>query len=182
MAVRYVQNIAKSCQIRASANPPFKRPLHEGYIRNLSNTPPRMPTRAFLFPLLQPLANPWWWDDLGITPFHPTIDPKVHIPGHQPLHFLQHHCCAMVLGIIVCPPLYFKRTPPLHRTPCRLPPWGDVQGEGKPIHFMRNKGWENVIDACLQHPSVRQHQVAGGSWESVCKTWWENFACICVFA
>ena len=23
------------------------------------------------------------------------------------------------------------------------------------IHFMRNKGWERVIDACLQHPSVR---------------------------
>ena len=27
------------------------------------------------------------------------------------------------------------------------------------IHFMRNRGWEKIIDACLQHPSVRQHQV-----------------------
>ena len=49
------------------------------------------------------------------------------------------------------------------------------------IHFMRNKGWEKVINACLQHPSVWQHQVAGKSWESVCNTWWENFASMCVF-
>ena len=44
------------------------------------------------------------------------------------------------------------------------------------IHFMRNKGWEKIIDACLHQPSVRQHQVGAKSWESVCKTWWENFA------
>ena len=49
------------------------------------------------------------------------------------------------------------------------------------IHFMRNTGWEKVIDACLQHPNVRQHQVGGKSWESVWKTWWENFASMCVF-
>ena len=50
------------------------------------------------------------------------------------------------------------------------------------IHFMRNRGWEKIIDACLEQPSVRQHQVGGKSWESVCKTWWENFASICVYA
>ena len=50
------------------------------------------------------------------------------------------------------------------------------------IHFMRNRGWERVIDTCLQHPSVRPHQVAGKSWDSVCKTWWENFGSMCVFA
>ena len=50
------------------------------------------------------------------------------------------------------------------------------------IHFMRNKGWEKVIDACLRHPSVGPHQVAGKSWESVCKTWWENFVSMCMFA
>ena len=50
------------------------------------------------------------------------------------------------------------------------------------IHFMRNKGWEKIIDACLEQPSVRQHQVGGKSWESVCKTWWENFASMCVYA
>ena len=50
------------------------------------------------------------------------------------------------------------------------------------IHFMRNRGWEKVIDACLQHPGVRHHQVGGKSWEPVCKTWWENFASMCVFA
>ena len=51
-----------------------------------------------------------------------------------------------------------------------------------PIHFMRNTGWVKVMDACLQHPRVRQHQVGGKSWESVCKTWWESFASMCVFA
>ena len=50
------------------------------------------------------------------------------------------------------------------------------------IHFMRNGGWQKVMDACLQHPSVRQHQVGGKRWESVCKTWWENFVSMCVFA
>ena len=50
------------------------------------------------------------------------------------------------------------------------------------IHFMRNRGWEKIIDACLEQPSVRQHQVGGKSWQSVCKTWWENFASMCVYA
>ena len=50
------------------------------------------------------------------------------------------------------------------------------------IHFMRNKGWEKIIDACLEQPSVRQHLVGGKSWESVCKMWWENFASMCVYA
>ena len=50
------------------------------------------------------------------------------------------------------------------------------------IHFMRNRGWEKVIDARLQHPSVKHHHVVGKSWESVCNTWWENFASMCVFA
>ena len=49
------------------------------------------------------------------------------------------------------------------------------------IHFMRNRGWEKIIDACLEQPSVRQHQVGGKSWESVCKAWWENFASMCVY-
>ena len=29
---------------------------------------------------------------------------------------------------------------------------------------------------------MRQPQVGGKSWESVCKTWWENFAIMCVSA
>ena len=49
------------------------------------------------------------------------------------------------------------------------------------IHFMRNRGWEKIKDACLQHPIVRHHQVGGESWESVCKMWWENFASMCVY-
>ena len=39
------------------------------------------------------------------------------------------------------------------------------------IHFMTNRGWEKVINACLQHLSERQHQVARKSLESVRKTW-----------
>ena len=49
------------------------------------------------------------------------------------------------------------------------------------FHFMRNRGWEKITDACLQQPSVRQHQVGEESWESVCKTWWKNFASMCVY-
>ena len=40
------------------------------------------------------------------------------------------------------------------------------------IHFMGNRGWEKIIDACLGKPSLRQHQVGDNLWESVCKTWW----------
>ena len=43
------------------------------------------------------------------------------------------------------------------------------------MHFMHNRGWQKVIDACLQHPSVRQHQVGGANGEWVCKRWWKNF-------
>ena len=50
------------------------------------------------------------------------------------------------------------------------------------IHFMRIRGWEKIIDACLQQPSVRQHQLGGKGWESVCKTWWENLASMCTYA
>ena len=50
------------------------------------------------------------------------------------------------------------------------------------IHFVRNRGWDTIINARLQQPSVRQHQVGGKSWESVCKTWWEIFASMCVYA
>ena len=50
------------------------------------------------------------------------------------------------------------------------------------IHFMRNRVWEKIIDARLRHPSLRQHQLGGNSLDSVCKTWWENFARICVYA
>ena len=42
-------------------------------------------------------------------------------------------------------------------------------------------GWEKLMDACLQTPSVRQHQEPGKSSGSVCKMWWENFANMCVF-
>ena len=50
------------------------------------------------------------------------------------------------------------------------------------ILLMRNRGSEKVMNACLQHPGVRYHQVAGKSRESVCNTWWENFASMCAFA
>ena len=49
------------------------------------------------------------------------------------------------------------------------------------IHFILNRGWEKMMDARLQHPSVRQHQV-GRKSESVRKTWWGNFASMCVYA
>ena len=49
------------------------------------------------------------------------------------------------------------------------------------IHFMRNRGWEKIMDACLQQPSVRQHQVGGKSSVSVRKTWWDNCASMCVY-
>ena len=37
-------------------------------------------------------------------------------------------------------------------------------------HFMQNKRWEKVIDACLWHPFVLRHKVKRKNWDSVCKT------------
>ena len=50
------------------------------------------------------------------------------------------------------------------------------------FHFMQNCGSEKIINAYLQHPSLRQHQVEGKSWESVCKTWWPNSTSMYVYA
>ena len=38
------------------------------------------PADHSFFPFSWHLANPRWWDDLGVAPFHPTIPPEVHVP------------------------------------------------------------------------------------------------------
>ena len=76
-------------------------------------------------PLTWHLANPRWWEDLGMAPFHPTIQPKVHIPDitHPTLYsttslqgFGDHHPR----------PPSFLGNPPLCTEPLPdPPPWGD---------------------------------------------------------
>ena len=46
----------------------------------LQNLAAGAPADHSFFPFSWHLANPRWWDDLGIAPFHPTIPPQVHVP------------------------------------------------------------------------------------------------------
>ena len=90
------------------------------------------PDHSF-FPLSWHLANSRWWDDLGIAPFHPTIQPKVHIPDITHPTFYSTTALQWFRGSSCPPPpLFPTNPPPPHRTPSRTPPWGDVQFPRRP--------------------------------------------------
>ena len=87
------------------------------------------PNQSF-FPFSRHLANPWWWEDLGIAPFHPTIPREVHIPDitHRTwysttaLQWYRGSCCAPPLPSFRASPasapnpFTISVPPPLHLT------------------------------------------------------------------
>ena len=60
-------------------------PMHRDMVCNDICT--ASPAAHSLFPFSLHLANPRLWQDLGIAPFHPTIQPKVHIADSTHLTF-----------------------------------------------------------------------------------------------
>ena len=54
------------------------------------------------------LASPRWWEDLGIAPFHPTIQPKVHIPDITHPTFYSTTALQWYPGASCAPPLHFE--------------------------------------------------------------------------
>ena len=82
------------------------------------------------FPFIWHLASPRWWEDLGIAPFHTTIQPKVHIrdithPTFDSTSALQWYRC------VSCAPPFLSSEPPLRTEPLPEPPHG-VMGNPKP--------------------------------------------------
>ena len=115
---------------------------------NLVHTPPHCdmvclqdlaagaPADHSFFPFSWHLANPRWWDDLGIAPFHPTIPPQVHIPDVTHPTFYSTTSLQWYRGASMPPP-FISSEPPLRTEPLPDPPsWGDGQPRPRP-----RQGW-----------------------------------------
>ena len=50
------------------------------------------------------------------------------------------------------------------------------------MHLMRNKGWETMIDECVDRVGPEGGRVVGQLWVGVCRKCWTNFSATCVFA
>ena len=87
---------------------------------NLVHTPPHCdmvclqdlaagaPADHSFFPFSWHLANPRWWDDLGVAPFHPTIPPRVHVPDVTQPTFYSTTSLQWYRGASCAPPLHFE--------------------------------------------------------------------------
>ena len=90
----------------------------------------RAPVDHSFFPFSWHLANPRWWDDLGIAPFHPSIPPQVHIPDITHPTFYSTTSLQWYRGASMPPP-FISSEPPLCTEPLPDPPHG-VMGNPDP--------------------------------------------------
>ena len=109
---------------------------------NLVHTPPHCdmvylqdlaagaPADHSFFPFSWHLANPRWWDDLGIAPFHPTIPPQVHVPDVTHPTFYSTTSLQWYRGASCAPP-FISSEPPVRTEPLLDPPHG-VMGSPNP--------------------------------------------------
>ena len=115
---------------------------------NLVHTPPNCdmvclqdlsvgaPADHSFFPFSWHLANPRWWDDLGIAPFHPTIPPQVHVPDVTHPTFYSITSLQWYRGASCAPP-FISSEPPLRTEPLPDPPHG-VTGSPDPAPDMQH--------------------------------------------
>ena len=82
------------------------------------------------FPFSWHLANPRWWDALGIAPFHPTIPPQVHVPDVTHPTFYSTTSLQLYRGASCAPP-FISSEPPVRTEPLPDPPHG-VMGSSDP--------------------------------------------------
>ena len=76
------------------------------------------------FPFTWHLASPGWWQDLGIAPFHPTIQPKVHISNITHPTFYSTSSLQWYRGASCAPPASFRVNPPSAANPFPNPLMG----------------------------------------------------------
>ena len=88
------------------------------------------PADHSFFPFSWHLANPRWWDDLGVAPFHPTIPPQVHVPDVTHPTFYSTTSLQWYRGASCAPP-FISSEPPLRTEPLPDPPHG-VTGSPDP--------------------------------------------------
>ena len=81
------------------------------------------PADHSFFPFSWHLANPRWWEDLGIAPFHPTIPPRCTSPTlSTPPSIAQLLCNGTVVPH--APPPSFQVSPPFAPNPFPTPLMG----------------------------------------------------------
>ena len=97
-------------------------PPHCGMVC-LHDLPAGSPLDHSFFPFTWHLANPRWWEDLGIATFHSTIQPKVHIPGITHPTFYSTTSLQWFRGSSCAPP-FISSVPPLRTEPLAEPPLG----------------------------------------------------------
>ena len=119
------------------------------------------------------LANPRWWDDLGIAPFHPTIPPQVHVPDVTHPTFDSTTSLQWYRGASCAPP-FISSGPPVRTEPLPDPPHGvmgspdpapDRVGPSQPpLHFVDGNGYI-VLRGLVE---ARDCEVG---WNKVMKAW-----------
>ena len=152
---------------------------------NLVHTPPHCdmvclqdlsvgaPTDHSFFPFSWHLANPRWWDDLGVAPFHPTIPPQVHVPDVTHPTFYSTTSLQWYRGASCAPP-FISSEPPLRTEPLPDPPHGvtgspdpapDRVGPSQPpLNFVDGNGYI-VLRGLVE---ARDCEVG---WNKVMKAW-----------
>ena len=109
-----------------------------------------VPADHSFYPWSWHLANPRWWDDLGIAPFHPTIPPQVHIPDITHPTFSTTTSLQWYRGASMPPP-FISSEPSLHTEPLPDPPqWvignsdpapDNVGPSQPPLNFVDGNGY-----------------------------------------
>ena len=152
---------------------------------NLVHTPPHCdmvclqdlaagaPAGHSFFPFSWHLANPRWWDDLGIAPFHPTIPPQVHVPDVTHPTFYSTTSLQWYRGASCAPP-FISSEPPLRTEPLPDPPHGvtgspdpapDRVGPSQPpLNFVDGNGY------IVLRGLVEERDCEVG-WNKVMKAW-----------
>ena len=125
------------------------------------------------FPFSWHLANPGWWDDLGIGPFHPTIQPKVHIPDITHPTFYTTTALQWFPGSS-CAPAFISSKPPLRTEPLREPPYGvTCDPPADPNRVGPSQPPLNVVDAngYIVLPGVADAKDCEVGWGKVMRAW-----------
>ena len=131
------------------------------------------PADHSFFPLSWHLANPRWWDDLGVAPFHPTIPPQVHVPDVTHPTFYSTTSLQWYRRATCAPP-FISSEPPLRTEPLPDPPHGvtgspdpapDRVGPSQPpLNFVDGNGYI-VLRGLVE---ARDCEVG---WNKVMKAW-----------
>ena len=106
----------------------------------LHNLAAGAPADHSFFPFSWHVANSLWWDDLGLTPFHLTIPPQVHIPTityptfYTPMSLQWYHGAC-------CPPPFLSSERPLRTEPLPEPPHGVIGNSDPAFNFVDGNGY-----------------------------------------